>query len=128
MIQVGTYLNVVDNSGAKKACCLKVLKGYQRRYAFPGDIIVVSIKSLRSKRRSTSKAKKGQIFKALVVRTKARIKKSFSGESLNFFENSVVLLNNQNKLIGTRIFGTLPKFFRYTKFLKLTFLALGLVD
>jgi large subunit ribosomal protein L14 len=128
MIQSGTYLNVVDNSGAKKACCLKVLKGYQRRYAFPGDIIVVSIKSLRSKRRSTSKAKKGQIFKALVVRTKARIKKSFSGESLNFFENSVVLLNNQNKLIGTRIFGTLPKFFRYTKFLKLTFLALGLVD
>jgi large subunit ribosomal protein L14 len=128
MIQSGTYLNVVDNSGAKKACCLKVLKGYQRRYAFPGDVIIVSIKSLRSKRRSTSKAKKGQIFKALVVRTKARIKKSFSGESLNFFENSVVLLNNQNKLIGTRIFGTLPKFFRYTKFLKLTFLALGLVE
>jgi large subunit ribosomal protein L14 len=128
MIQSGTYLNVVDNSGAKKACCLKVLKGFQRRYAIPGDTIVVSIKSLRSKRRSTSRAKKGQIFKALVVRTKVRIKKSFSGESLNFFENSIVLLNNQNKLIGTRIFGTLPKFFRYTKFLKLTFLASGLVD
>ena len=67
MIQSHTILDVTDNSGAKKACCLKVLKGYQRRYAFPGDIIVVSIKSLRSKRRSTSKAKKGQIFKALVV-------------------------------------------------------------
>jgi large subunit ribosomal protein L14 len=128
MIQAGTYLNVVDNSGAKKACCLKVLKGYQRRYAYPGDIIVVSVKSLRSKRRATSRAKKGQIFKALVVRTKTDVKKSFSGESLKFFENSIVLLNNQNKLVGTRIFGTLPKFFRYTKFLKLSVIALGVVD
>ena len=64
MIQSGTYLNVVDNSGAKDICCIKVLPGYKRKYASVGDIIVVSVKSLRSKRRSTSKVKKGDVLKA----------------------------------------------------------------
>jgi large subunit ribosomal protein L14 len=127
MIQVGTILNVIDNSGARKACCIKVILGYQRRYANVGDVIVVSIKSLRTKRKSTSKAKKGEIYRALVVRTKYKTVQ-FSGESIKFFENSIVLLNKQNKLVGTRIFGSLPAVFRYTKFLRVTSLSAGLIN
>ena len=78
MIQSGTYLNVVDNSGAKDVCCIKVSKGYRRRYAAIGDVITVSVKALRSKRKATSKVKKGDVVKALVVRTKTN-QKDFSG-------------------------------------------------
>jgi large subunit ribosomal protein L14 len=127
MIQAGTYLNVIDNCGAKNVCCIKVLSGYRRRYANVGDLIIVSVKNLRTKRRSASKIKKGEVSKAVVVRTKSPIK-NFSGESFNFFENSVVLLNNQKKPIGTRILGSLPKLFRYTKFLRLVSLSTGLVS
>ena len=127
MIQAGTYLNVIDNCGAKNVCCIKVLSGYRRRYAKVGDLIVVSVKNLRTKRRSASKIKKGEVSKAIVVRTKSPIK-NFSGESFNFFENSVVLLNNQKKPIGTRILGSLPKLLRYTKFLRLVSLSTGLVS
>lgn len=125
MIQVGTILNVVDNSGARKACCIKVLSGYKRRYANIGDLIVVSIKSLRTKRKAMSKTKKGEIYKALIVRT-ITCQKHFSEETLGFFENSVVLLSKQNKFIGTRVFGSLPNSFRYTKYLKLVSLSSGL--
>ena len=126
MIQKGTYLNIIDNSGAKNVCCIQVLKGYRKRYARIGDVIVVSIKNLRLKRRSLSKLKKGDISKALVVRTKLA-QKSYSSESISFFENSVVLLNSQNKLLGTRIFGVVPKDFRYSKFLRIISLASGFV-
>ena len=126
MIQKGTYLNVIDNSGAKDVCCIQVLKGYRKRYATIGDIIIVSIKSLRLKRRSLSKIKKGEVSKALVVRTKVS-KNSYSFESSNFFENSVVLLSRQNKLLATRIFGVVPKYFRHTKFLRIVSLASGFV-
>jgi len=126
MIQKGTYLNVIDNSGAKDVCCIQVLKGYRKRYASIGDIIVVSIKSLRLKRRSLSKIKKGDVSKALVIRTKV-LQKCYSYESVNFFENGAVLLNQQNKLLGTRIFGTVPKMFRYSKFLRIVSLASGFV-
>ena len=126
MIQAGTFLNVIDNSGAKNVSCIKVLSGYRRRYAGVGDLIVVSVKNLRTKRRSTSKIKKGEMSKAVVVRTKSTIK-SFSGERLNFFENSAVLLNNQKKPLGTRIFGSLPKNFRFTKYLRLVSLSAGIV-
>lgn len=126
MIQAGTFLNVIDNSGAKNVSCIKVLSGYRRRYAGVGDLIVVSVKNLRTKRRSTSKIKKGEMSKAVVVRTKSTIK-SFSGERLNFFENSAVLLNNQKKPLGTRIFGSLPKTFRFTKYLRLVSLSAGIV-
>ena len=127
MIQNGSYLHVVDNSGAKIAYCIKVLSGYKCRYAVTGDLIVISIKNLRSKRRSTSKTKKGEIYKAVVVRTKAK-KKNFFGDDIIFFENSIVLLNKQYKCIGTRIFGSVPKFLRYTKFLKIASLSSGLVS
>lgn len=126
MIQSGTYLNVIDNSGAKNVCCIKVLSGYKRRYAKIGDLIVVTVKNLRTKRRSTSKIKKGEVTKGIVVRTKT-ILKTFSGENLSFFENAVVLLNNQKKPIGSRIFGSLPKVFRYTKHLRLVALSAGLI-
>lgn len=126
MIQVGTILNVIDNSGARKASCIKVIGGYRRRYAKIGDLVIVSIKSLRIKRKLTSKVKKGEIYKALIVRIKPRIK-NFSGESICFFENSIVLLNKQNKLIGTRIFGSLPLQLRYTKHLRVVSISAGLI-
>lgn len=127
MIQSGTYLNVIDNSGAKNVCCIKVLSGYKRRYGNIGDLIVVTVKNLRTKRRSTSKIKKGEVTKAIIVRTKT-VSKTFSGENCKFFENAVVLLNNQKKPIGTRILGSLPKLFRYTKYLRLVSLSAGLIS
>jgi large subunit ribosomal protein L14 len=84
MIQNGTYLNVIDNSGAKNVCCIKVSPGYRNRYASIGDVITVSVKNLRTKRRATSKVKKGEVLKALVVRTKAPVK-DYSNKTLTFF-------------------------------------------
>jgi|JI91814CRNA_FD_contig_81_421020_length_737_multi_5_in_0_out_0_1 large subunit ribosomal protein L14 len=126
MIQKGTYFKVVDNSGAKKACCIHVSGGYRKRYGKTGDVIVVSIKSLRAKRREVSKIKKGDVVKALIVKTKV-FRPSYSNEAVSFFENSVVLLNPQNKLLGTRIFGPIEKFFRYTKYLRILSLASGVL-
>lgn len=126
MIQKGTYLNVIDNSGAKEVCCIHVLNGYRKRYAAIGDTIVVSIKSLRIKRRSHAKIKKGEVLKALIVRTKTNIK-NYSLEQLSFLENSAILLSRQDKLLGTRIFGSVPSYFRYTKFLRIVSLASGFI-
>jgi len=126
MIQPGTYLNVIDNSGAKDICCIKVIPGYKRKYASVGDIIIVSVKSLRSKRKSTSRVKKGDVLKALVVRTKVGAK-DFSGKRVNFLENSAVLLNNQFKPLGTRVSGPVPKEFNYTKYLKVASLSADLI-
>ena len=126
MIQNGTYLNVIDNSGAKNVCCIKVSSGYRNRYASIGDVIIVSVKNLRTKRRATSKVKKGEVLKALVVRTKTPVKE-YSNKTLTFFENSVVLLNPKHRPIGTRIFGVLPTSFRFTKHLKIASLSVGLV-
>ena len=126
MVQKGTFLKVIDNSGAKKVCCIHIVKGYRKRYAFIGDLVIVSVKSLRSKRRLFSRIKKGEVLKALIIRTKRNLA-SYSSESLEFFENSVILLNAQNKLIGTRIFGAIPKFFRNTKYLRIMSLASGFI-
>lgn len=126
MIQNGTFLNVIDNSGAKKVCCIKVLKGYRRRYASVGDIITVSIKSVRQKKKVIPKVKKGEVTRALIIRTKSMIKRPFF-ESIAFNENAVVLLNKQNKLLGTRIFGSISKYFRYTLFLKTVTLSSGII-
>ena len=126
MIQAGTVLNVADNSGAKKVCCIKVFFGYKRRYASIGDLIIVTVKSIRKKRKSTSKAKKGDLHKALVVRTKCG-SKNLSGERIRFFDNAVVLLGKQGKFVGTRVIGSLPIYFRYTKFLRVLSLANGLI-
>lgn len=127
MIQVGTILNVIDNSGAKKVSCIKISKGYKKRYAKIGDIVVVSVKSIRKKRKRFVKANKGEIYKALVVKT-LKFKNSFSNYSIRFFENSVVLLNKKNKLVGTRIFGSLPNFLRKTKYMRLLSLCSGFIN
>lgn len=122
---MGTSLNVLDNSGARNALCIKVFPGYKRRYANIGDIILVSIKMLRSKRRDSLKVKKGELYRALVIKVKVPIKK-FSGDSFFYVGNSsVVLLNKQNKFIGTRILSSVSKIFRFTKYLKILSISLG---
>jgi large subunit ribosomal protein L14 len=126
MIQKGTCLNVVDNSGAKTVRCIQVIKGYRSRYANIGDIIVVSIKSLRIKRRLTTKVKKGGVCKALVIRTKYSYK-CYGSEELNFFNNDVVLLSRQDRLLATRIFGLLPRTFRFSKYLRIVSLSSGFI-
>jgi large subunit ribosomal protein L14 len=124
MIQIGTNLQTVDNSGAKIVKCIGGFGGYKQRKVSYGAIITVAVQKLRVKRRTLVKVKKGQVLQALVVRTKKVLN---SSSSVLFFENSVVLLNKQKKLIGTRIFGSLPKSLRYTKLLKISFLARGLI-
>jgi len=124
MVQISTNLKIIDNSGAKTVKCIGALSSCRQHYASFGSIITVSIQKLRSKRRPFLKVKKGQVLQALIIRTKLFFNNT---SNISFFENSVVLLNSQKKLIGTRIFGSLPKNLRYTKFLKITFLARGLV-
>ena len=126
MIQQQTILKVADNSGAKTAKCIKILGGYKKRYAKLGDIIVVSIQQLRNKAKISSKVNKGDIYKALVLKTK----KSFDvkdGSSMIFQENTISLINKQNKLLGTRIVGPLPKLLKKGKFNKFTSISSGFV-
>lgn len=126
MIQNGTFLNIIDNSGAKNVCCIKVLKGYRRRYAFVGDVVTVSIKSIRQKKKFVSKVRKGDVMNALIVRTKSSSINKFQ-EAISFRENAAILLNKQNKMIGTRVFGSISKQFRYTLFLKTVTLSSGVI-
>jgi large subunit ribosomal protein L14 len=127
MIQPSTLLNVVDNSGAKKVSCIRVGKGFKKRYAFMGDIIVVSVKSLRKKRRFYSKVLKGDICHALVIRSKKPDSFLDKNENIRFLENAVILLTRQNKILFTRIFGGVPYFIRYTKYMKIISLSSGLI-
>lgn len=124
MIYKGTLLNVVDNSGARKASCIHICGGFRKKFAQIGDIIIVSIKSLRSKRRKTTKVKKGDVVHALVVRSKIGQTK-FSNERISYFENAIVLLTSQKKTIANRIFGSILKTFRNTKFLRIASLGSG---
>lgn len=124
MIQSGSFLNVIDNSGAKKLMCIKILNsGYKQRYARIGSMILVSIKSIRFSK--SLKVKKGEIHRAIVVKTKSS-KFYPTLNYKNYFENAAVLLTKQNKLLGTRIFGIIPKELKYSRFLKLATLASGL--
>jgi len=118
MIQQQTRLKVADNSGAKEIQCIKVLGGTRRRYASLGDIIVVSVKEAIPR----SKVKKGDVVKAVVVRTK-RTHKRPDGTSIRFDENSAVILNNQMEPIGTRIFGPVARELRTKNFMKIVSLA-----
>ena len=126
MIQQQTILKVADNSGAKTAKCIKVLGGFKKRTAKPGDIIVISIQKLRNKLRKTSKVKKKEIYKALVIRTKIKYQKN-NKFNLTFNENEIVLMNKQGQPIGTRINGPISKQLRKKKFQKFTNIAAGLV-
>lgn len=118
MIQQQTILKVADNSGAKTVKCLKVLGGFKRKVAFLGDLIIVSIQHLRNKSRNMSKVTKGEVYKAIIVRTKKKISKN-DGSFYFFFENAVSLINKKNIPIASRLTGPLPKKLRINKFLKL---------
>lgn len=108
MIQQQTILKVSDNSGAKTVKCIKVLGGFKKKYAKLGDTVIVSIQKLRNKLKKTSKVKKKEIYKALIIRTKTS-NTSKNGFSIISNENSVVLMNKQGNPVGTRIIGALPK-------------------
>jgi large subunit ribosomal protein L14 len=118
MIQMQTILNVADNSGAKKVACIKVLGGSKRRYASVGDVIVVSIKEAIP----NSKVKKGDVMKAVVVRTAKEVRR-LDGSYLKFDDNSAVLITNQMEPIGTRIFGPVARELRAKQFMKIISLA-----
>ncbi len=118
MIQTTTRLDVADNSGAKSVMCIKVLGGSKRKYAAIGDIIVVSIKAALP----NSKVKKGDVCKAVIVRTKKALGRS-DGSFIRFDTNSAVLINAQLEPIGTRIFGPVARELRAKKFTKIISLA-----
>ncbi|HJX30864.1 MAG TPA: 50S ribosomal protein L14 [Thermodesulfobacteriota bacterium] len=118
MIQQQTRLTVADNSGAKRLMCIKVLGGSGRRYASLGDVIVVSIKEAIP----NSKVKKGEVAKAVIVRTKKEVRRK-DGTYIKFDDNSAVLINPQNEPIGTRIFGPVARELRAKKFMKIISLA-----
>jgi len=118
MIQMQTNLDVADNSGAKRVMCIKVLGGSKRRYAAVGDIIVVSIKEALPKGR----VKKGDVRKAVVVRTSKDIKRR-DGSVIRFDTNAAVLINSQGEPIGTRIFGPVPRELRAKNHMKIISLA-----
>ncbi len=111
-------MSVADNSGAKEVYCIKVLGGSRRRYASIGDIIVVSIKEAIP----NSKVKKGDVVKAVVVRTKKEIRR-IDGSFIRFDENSAVLINQNREPIGTRIFGPVARELRAHRFMKIISLA-----
>jgi len=118
MIQMQTRLNVADNSGAKEVMCVKVLGGSKKRYAQIGDIIVVSIKEALP----NAKVKKGDVAKAVVVRTVHKLRRP-DGSYIRFDDNSAVLINASKEPIGTRIFGPVARELRAMQFVKIVSLA-----
>ena len=118
MIQTQTMLEVADNSGARQVMCIKVLGGSHRRYATVGDIIKVTVKEAIPR----GKVKKGQVLKAVVVRTRKGVRRP-DGSLIRFDGNAAVLLNNQDAPIGTRIFGPVTRDLRNEKFMKIISLA-----
>ena len=118
MIQVETVLDVADNSGARKVLCIKVLGGSKRKYASIGDVIVVSVKEAIP----NSKVKKGEVMKAVVVRTAKEVGRS-DGSFIRFDTNSAVLLDNAREPVGTRIFGPVARELRAKRFMKIISLA-----
>jgi large subunit ribosomal protein L14 len=118
MIQMQTMLDVADNSGAKRLMCIKVLGGSKRRYASIGDVIVICVKEAIP----TAKVKKGDVLKAVIVRTKKEISRK-DGTYIKFDNNAAVLLNAAMEPIGTRIFGPVARELRAKKFMKIISLA-----
>ena len=118
MIQVESRLKVADNTGAKQVQCIKVLGGTRRRYATIGDVIVVSVK----KAIPNGTAKKGEIYKAVIVRTKKEVARK-DGTYIRFDENAAVLIDDQGEPNGTRIFGPVARELRENHFMKIVSLA-----
>jgi len=122
MIQTETQLDVADNSGAKRVACIKVLGGSRRRYAGLGDVIVVSVKEALP----TARVKKGEVARAVVVRTKREYQRA-DGTYIKFDTNSAVLITKDNEPIGTRIFGPVARELRAKRFMKIVSLAPAVV-
>lgn len=118
MIQMQTNLDVADNSGAKRVQCIKVLGGSKRKYASIGDVIVVSVKEAIPR----GKVKKGDVMKAVIVRTAKDIRRP-DGSAIRFDSNAAVLINNQGEPIGTRIFGPVTRELRGRNYMKIVSLA-----
>lgn len=118
MVQSETVLDVADNSGARKVLCIKVLGGSRRRYASVGDIIVVSVKEAIP----NAKVKKGDVTKAVIVRTAKEVGRA-DGSYIRFDSNSAVLVDNQREPVGTRIFGPVARELRAKRFMKILSLA-----
>lgn len=118
MIQQQSFLNVADNSGAKELMCIRVLGGASRRYGSVGDIIVATVKDALP----NSKVKKGDVVKAVIVRTKKEIQRA-DGSAIRFDENAAVLINQYKEPIGTRIFGPVARELRARGFMKIISLA-----
>jgi large subunit ribosomal protein L14 len=118
MIQMQTELDVADNSGAKKVMCVKVLGGSRRRYASIGDVIVVSIREAMP----NSKVKKGDVARAVIVRTTKEVGRK-DGSYIRFDTNAAVLVSAQGEPIGTRIFGPVARELRAKKYMKIVSLA-----
>jgi large subunit ribosomal protein L14 len=118
MIQTESYLDVADNSGARRVMCIKVLGGSHRRYASVGDLIKVTVKEAIPR----GKVKKGQVMTAVVVRTRKGVRRQ-DGSLIKFDDNAAVLLNQQDAPVGTRIFGPVTRELRSEKFMKIISLA-----
>jgi len=118
MIQVESTLQVADNSGAKKVACIKVVGGSHRRYATVGDTIMVSVKEAIPH----SKVKKGDVMRAVIVRTSKEVRRS-DGSYIKFDNNAAVLVSNNGELVGTRIFGPVARELRAANFMKIISLA-----
>lgn len=118
MIQAETNLEVADNSGARRVQCIKVLGGSKRKYASVGDVIVVSVKEAIPRGR----VKKGEVMKAVVVRTAKDIQRP-DGSTIRFDKNAAVLINAQGEPVGTRIFGPVTRELRAKKYMKIVSLA-----
>jgi large subunit ribosomal protein L14 len=118
MIQMQSMLDVADNSGARRVMCIKVLGGSKRRYAGIGDVIAVSVKEAIPR----GKVKKGDVLKAVIVRTAKGVRRA-DGSLIRFDRNAAVLLNNQLQPIGTRIFGPVTRELRGEQFMKIISLA-----
>jgi len=118
MIQKETLLNVADNSGAKRVCCICVLGGTRRRFATIGDVVVVSVKEAIP----NSKVRKGDVAKAVIVRTKKEISR-IDGSWIRFDENAAVLIDQNREPVGTRIFGPVARELRAKRFMKIISLA-----
>jgi large subunit ribosomal protein L14 len=126
MIQQKTTLKVSDNSGAKTVKCLKILGGFKKKYSKLGEIVVISIQQLRNKSKKTSKVKKKEIYKALIIKTKATYRKR-TGYKKFFKKNTVTLLNKQGNPIGTRILEPLPQNLKKKKLQKFISISTGLI-
>ncbi len=118
MIQVESTLQVADNSGAKKVACIKVIGGSHRRYATVGDTIMVSVKEAIPH----SKVKKGDVMRAVIVRTSKEVRRN-DGSYIKFDNNAAVLVSNTGELVGTRIFGPVARELRAANFMKIISLA-----